>query len=121
MSNVLTAIERAALRRAKSDGWLTLTKDVREVALKRWQRSGHPFAVLRVEPRRASLWFILASGREWAAREKALARDSLANATGVVLTDNSVQAFVELGSEAPVMERLLTAVTPSFTEASAAG
>jgi hypothetical protein len=114
MSKVLTEIERAALRRAKSDGWLTLTKDMRDVALKRWQRecdhSGHPFAVLRMEPQRASLWFILASGREWNAREKALARDSLANARGVLLTPNSAQAFVELGSEAPVMKRLLMAV-----------
>jgi hypothetical protein len=94
-------------------------------ALKRWQLecdgSGRPFAVLRVEAQRASLWFILAGGREWTAREKMLARDSLANATGVVLTNNSAQAFVKRDSEAPVMEQLLRTVTSSFTQASAAG
>jgi hypothetical protein len=112
--NGLTAVEKAALRRAACEGWLTLTTKMRDVALRHWQRecdrSGRPFAVLRLEPQRASLWFILAAGREWAEHEQAHARDALASATGIVLTPRSAQAFVALGSEAPVMAQLLDAI-----------
>src|SRR5690242_10520489 len=105
--NGLTSTERTVLSRAECDGWLTLTPDIRDVALSHWQREcqrcQRSFAVLRLEPQRASLWFVLADGREWAAREQAQARDALRSATGVVLTPRSAQAFVTLGNEVPVM------------------
>jgi hypothetical protein len=112
--NGLTSTELTVLSRAECDGWLTLTADIRDVALIHWQREcrrcQRSFAVLRLEPQRASLWFVLAEGREWAAREQAQARDALRSATGIVLTPRSAQAFVTLGNEVPVMAQLLNSV-----------
>jgi len=107
----LKAEERIALRRAMEDGWLTLTANIRDVALTCWQRecerSGRPFAVVRIEAQRASLWFVLAVGREWTEHEQGRTRDALASATGVVLTSSSVRAFLTLGSEATIMAQLI--------------
>jgi|SwirhisoilCB2_FD_contig_41_11947460_length_504_multi_1_in_0_out_0_1 hypothetical protein len=106
--------ERAALRRAMKEGWLTLTTNVCDVAVTRWQqeceRSGRPFAVVRIEAQRASLWFILATDRKWAEHERDHACNVLANATGVVLTSSSVRAFLSLGSEATTMTQLLAPI-----------
>jgi hypothetical protein len=112
--NGLTSTERTVLSRAECDGWLTLTANIRDVALIHWQREckrcQRSFAVLRLEPQRASLWFVLAEGREWAAREQVQARDALRSAKGIVFTPRSAQAFVTLGSEVPVMAQLLNSV-----------
>jgi hypothetical protein len=106
--------ERAALRRAMKEGWLTLTTNIRDVALTRWQRecerSGRPFAVVRIEAQRASLWFVLATDRKWAEHEQDHTRNVLANATGVVLTSSSVRAFLSLGSEATIMTQLIARI-----------
>jgi len=106
--------ERAALRRAMKEGWLTLTTNIRDVALTRWQleceRSGRPFAVVRIEAQRASLWFVLATDRKWAEHEQDHTRNVLANATGVVLTSSSVRAFLSLGSEATIMTQLIAPI-----------
>jgi hypothetical protein len=106
----LVAEERTALRRAMEKGWLTLTANIRDVALTCWQqeceRSGRPFAVVRIEAQRASLWFVLAAGRKWTEHEQGRTRDALASATGVVLTSSSVRAFLTLGSEATIMAQL---------------
>jgi hypothetical protein len=106
--------ERAALRRAMKEGWLTLTTNIRDVALTRWQRecerSGRPFAVVRIEAQRASLWFVLATDRKWAEHEQDHTRDVLANATGVVLTSSSVRAFLSLGSETTTMTQLIAPI-----------
>jgi hypothetical protein len=114
--------ERAALRRAMKEGWLTLTTNIRDVALTRWQRecerSGRPFAVVRIEAQRASLWFVLATDRKWAEHEQDHTRNVLANATGVVLTSSSVRAFLSLGSEATIMTQLI-APLESAVQASA--
>jgi len=110
----LGTAERAALRRATEEGWLTLTTNIRDVALTRWQRecerSGRPFAVIRIEAQRASLWFVLATDRKWAEHEQDHTRNVLANATGVVLTSSSVRAFLSLGSEATTMTQLLAPI-----------
>jgi hypothetical protein len=111
MANSFTAVERTALRRAKLDGWLTLTSEIGDVALARWQhqcgRSGGPFAVLRLEPRRATLWFVLSAAKEWDEEERSTVGAVLAEASGVILTASSVRAFAALDHAAGIMARLL--------------
>jgi hypothetical protein len=109
------AIERVALRQAQSDGWLTLTAEMRDVLVTHWQRqcasAGRPFTVLRLDPRRASLWFFPSADTVWTERELTFFRDVLANESGVVLTPFGVRAFVTSGHESTVMSRLLGATS----------
>ena len=108
--------ELAALRMAGENGWLTLTPDIGDGALDRWQheceRAGKAFAVVRLEPRRASLWFVLESGRDWLDDEQRRIGTALDGAKGFILTNNSVRAFADLGGEADIMRMLLAAVSP---------
>ena len=112
----LTHSESEALSLAAIDGWLTVTPEIGDTALARWQlereRAAQPFAVARIEPQRATLWFILQAGREWGDEERGSISRLLATVLGFILTPNSVRAFVQLGSEATVMRHLL-AVTGS--------
>jgi len=105
--------ELAALESAAENGWLTLTPEVGDRALAAWQhaceRSGKAFAVIRLEPKRASLWFLLTTEREWTQTEQARILAALANTTGYVVTSNNARAFVPLGAEADVMQQLLVA------------
>lgn len=106
--------EIQALAIAKEDGWLTLTREVGDRALEQWQddcaRYGRPFAVVRPETTRVSIWFVLAVGREWSAIERGVVTSTLADAKGFILSDNAVRAFVEPGMESRLM-RKLTALT----------
>jgi len=110
IANSFTAAERDALGHAKRNGWLTLTAEIGDAALARWQqecrRSGRPFAVLRLEPARATLWFVLPAAQEWREEERAEICAVLAQATGAIITANSARAFVALGSAAEIMARL---------------
>src|SRR3984893_14115944 len=85
-----TAIERTALRQAQSDGWLTLTAEMRDVLVSHWQGQcasvRRPFTVLRLDPRRASLWLFPSADTVWTEQELTFFRDVLANENGVVLT-----------------------------------
>ncbi len=107
----LTRAELKALYLAASEGWLTITPEIGDRAVARWQherdRAARPFAVARIEPKRATLWFILQAGREWDDEERSQIGRLLAAVLGFILTPNSVRAFVQLGSEATVMRRLL--------------
>jgi hypothetical protein len=107
----LSRIELDALKRASETGWLTITSAIGQQALTRWQREcdrrGKAFAMVRVEPRRATLWFILATNHEWTEAEQVDVRAAVATATGCVVTANSACAFAKLGTEAALMERLL--------------
>ncbi len=93
--------ELAALESAAENGWLYLTPAIGDRALAAWQhaceRSGKAFAVIRLEPRRASLWFLLTTEREWTQTEQARILAALANTTGYVVTSNNARAFVPLG------------------------
>jgi hypothetical protein len=105
MSEV-TAIERAALRQAQSDGWMTLTAEMRDVLVTHWQRqcasARRPFTVLRLDPQRASLWFFPSADTVWAEQELTFFRDVLTNESGVVLTPFGIRAFVTSGHESTV-------------------
>jgi hypothetical protein len=105
-----TAIERTALRQAQSDGWLTLTAEMRDVLVTHWQRqcasAGRPFTVLRLDPRRANLWLIPSAENMWTELELTFFRNVLANESGVVLTPFGIRAFVTSGHESTVMNRL---------------
>jgi hypothetical protein len=105
--------ELAALESAAENGWLTLTPGIGDRALAVWQRacerSGKAFAVIRLEPKRASLWFLLTTEREWTQTEQVRILAALANTTGYVLTSNNARAFARLGAEADVMQQLLAA------------
>jgi len=107
----LTRSELDALTLAEAEGWLTVTPEIGDMAVARWQherdRLARPFAVVRMEPQRATLWFILQAGREWGDEERGQLSRLLATVIGFILTPNSVRAFVQLGSEATVMRHLL--------------
>lgn len=110
-----TAIERAALRQAQGDGWLTLTAEMRDGLVTHWQRqcasAGRPFTVLRLNPRRASLWLIPCADTVLTEEELTFFRTVLANESGVVLTAFGVRAFVTPGHESTVMNWLLSATS----------
>jgi hypothetical protein len=103
--------ERLALLRAETDGWLTLTTGLQETILAHWhlrcRRTQQPFAVLRMEPARASLWLFPSADTEFSAQELTLLREVLADATGVVLAPSGARAFVSSGDESELMARLL--------------
>jgi hypothetical protein len=107
----LSEIDRAALRRAAAQGWLTLTPDLGEAALTVWRRecarAKWPFAVARPEPKRATVWLALPPERAWGDHEQQLVRDGLTDAAGIVLCPAGVRAFVPLGAEQAIMPRLL--------------
>ena len=107
----LSNVDRAALRRAGSQGWLMLNPDLCDAALTVWQRecarARWPFAVVRPEPRRATMWLALPPGREWSDNEQQMVREDLADAAGVALYPTGMRAFLPLGSEQTVMPRLL--------------
>src|ERR1700730_16849215 len=106
-----TAIERTALRQAQFDGWLTLTAEMRDVLVIHWQRqcasAGRPFAVLRLDPRRASLWLFPSADTVWTEQELTSFRDVLANESGVALTSLGLRAFVTSGHDITLFEQLL--------------
>jgi hypothetical protein len=114
-----TAIERTALRQAQSDGWLTLTAEMRDVLVTHWQgqcaSAGRPFTVLRLDPRRASLWFFPSADTVWTEQELTFFRNVLANESGVVLS--GIRAFVTSGHESTVMKRLLGATSGTIHRA----
>jgi hypothetical protein len=109
----LTEAEQSALRLAEENGWLTLTREIGQQALACWQhdceRFGRPFAVVRPEPSRASIWFVLTTGRLWTSDEQKRVRAALADSTGFILTDNQARAFAALGAETVLMQQLLAA------------
>jgi hypothetical protein len=116
-----TAIERTALRQAQSDGWLTLTAEMRDVLVSHWQRQcasdGRPFTVLRLDPRWASLWLIPSADTVWTEQELTFFRNVLANESGVVLTPFGIRAFVTSGHESTVMSQLLGATSGTIHRA----
>ncbi len=105
--------ELDALRLARERGWLTLTPEIGDAALARWQREceglGRPFAVIRIEPARATLWFVLASGREWSDAEQRRINAALARATGFIVTRNHARVFAKSRAAAGLMRELLFA------------
>lgn len=105
--------ELAALEAAAENGWLTLTPVIGDRALAVWQQqcehAGKAFAVIRVEPYRASLWFMLSTAREWTQTEQARILGALVNTTGYVVTSNNARAFTRRGAENDVMQLLLAA------------
>ncbi len=113
LASELTNYELQALSSAATEGWLTVTPEIGDMALACWQHEreelGRPFAVVRIEPQRATLWFILQSGREWDDEARGRISRLLATVIGFILTPNSVRAFVKLGTEAAVMRHLLAA------------
>jgi hypothetical protein len=108
---VLTPIEARALKAAKAAGWLTVTPQISQRAISRWQRecdrNSTAFAMVRMEPRRASLWVFHVRNQEWTTEQQEKIRAALASASGCVVSSNSVCAFAPLGSEALLMEHLL--------------
>jgi hypothetical protein len=117
-----TAIEQTALDQAQSDGWLTLTAEMRDILVTHWQRqcasAGRPFAVLRVDPRRASLWLFPSADGVWTEQELTFFHNVLANERGVVLSPLGIRAFVSSGHESTVMNRLLGATSGTIYRAS---
>jgi hypothetical protein len=109
----LSKIELDALRLASERGWLTVTPAIGDGALAQWQREcerlAQPFAVIRIEPGRATLWFVLASGREWSDADQRQINAALAHATGFVVTRNHARVFAESGAAAELVRRLLAA------------
>jgi len=110
---VRSALESRELRTARARGWLTLTSGSGDRLLQRWQREceqlAQPFAVVRMEPQRATLWFILREDQEWTPSQQEQVRSMLAGATGCVVQANSACAFAKHGAEHALMKRLLTA------------
>lgn len=107
----LSDMDRAALRRAAACGWLTLTPELGDAALAAWRRqcarARWPFAVVRPEPKRATMWLTLPPGGEWDQREQQLARDVLTHAAGVVLYPAGARAFLASSTQGIVMRQLL--------------
>jgi hypothetical protein len=107
----LTETEARAVAEARECGWLTLTAAIGEDALGLWQsdceRNARPFAVVRPERNRASLWFVLADGAEWSAEQERHAREALREAHGFILSENSARAFAKSGSAAELMRELI--------------
>ncbi len=105
--------ELAALKSARENGWLTLTLEIGDHALAEWQheceRSGKAFAVIRLEAKRASLWFMLTTEREWTQTEQARILAALSNTIGYVVASNNARAFTRLTVENDVMQKLLAA------------
>ena len=120
--NEFTVVERAALRQAQSDGWLTLTAEMRDVLVTHWQRqcasAGRPFAVLRLDPRRANLWLFPSADAMWTEQELTFFHNVLANERGVVLSPLGIRAFVSSGHESTVMKGLLGATSGTIYRAS---
>lgn len=112
---VSSALESRELRTARERGWLTLTSTSGDRILQRWQREceqlAQPFAVVRMEPQRATLWFVLRDDQEWTPSQQEQVRSMLAGATGCVVQANSACAFAKHGAEHALMERLLTAAS----------
>lgn len=113
LAGVFNQAELAALESAAENGWLTLTPEIGDLALAHWQHTcegcGKAFAVVRLEPKRASLWFLLTTERAWTQAEQARILAALANTTGYVVTCNNARAFAPLGAETGVMQQLLAA------------
>jgi hypothetical protein len=111
----LNQAELAALASAAQAGWLTLTSEIGDQALSQWQseceRCGKAFAVVRLESKRASLWFLLTTEREWTPAEQRRITAALAKTTGYVVSGNQARGFTRLGDEAEVMQQLLAADT----------
>lgn len=108
---VLTATEVCTLKAAADRGWLTVTPQTEQRVLNRWQREcdikSAPFAMVRTEPQRASIWVFQSRDREWTVEQQEAIRSTLATASGCVVTANSVCAFAKLGAESILMEKLL--------------
>jgi hypothetical protein len=115
VGGVFDRAELAALKSAGENGWLTLTPAIGDQALAAWrhecERSGKAFAVLRLEAKLASLWFLLTTEREWTQPEQARILAALANTIGYVVTSNKARAFTRLGVEDDVMQTLIAANT----------
>ncbi|HZP44497.1 MAG TPA: hypothetical protein VFB15_02500 [Candidatus Binataceae bacterium] len=106
-----TPREAEALAEAREAGWLTVNRAIGEGALAQWQfeceRYGRPFAVVRQEPSRNSIWFVLAAGRAWSERERSLAGHVLSSTQGFILSENSLRAFTGPDDAGRLMRRLL--------------
>src|SRR5271169_2080843 len=98
----LTPNELDALKQASAQGWLTVTSAMGDTVLTYWQREcerfAQPFAVIRVEPKRATLWVVLAPGREWNDAEQLWINAALADSIGVVVMRDHVRGFAEAGA-----------------------
>jgi hypothetical protein len=109
----LGKIELDALNLARARGWLTLTPAVGDAALAHWQRDCErlvqPFAVVRIEPKRATLWFVLALRREWNDAEQRRINAVLARSMGFIVTRNHARVFVEPEAAPQLMRQLLAA------------
>jgi hypothetical protein len=109
----LTQKELDALKQAQAQRWLTLTPDIRDAVLTYWQREcerfARPFAVVRVEQQRATLWFVLAPGHAWNDDEQGRINAALAGASGFVVTRNHARVLAEPSAAATLMRRLLAA------------
>jgi hypothetical protein len=109
----LGAKERTALLDAESHGWLTLTAGLDDDIVTHWHLKCYlarrPFAVLREEPGRASLWLYPTANGEFTDRELESFQRALADATGVVLARHCVLAFASPDSGSILMTRLLAA------------
>ena len=103
----------ATLRLARRNGWLRLTPDVSDRVVACWQRQckrfSRPFAVVRIEPRRASLWLILGAESEWGRQAQGRLNAAMTQSRGFVLTSNSVRAFVDRAGADALMTCLLAA------------
>jgi hypothetical protein len=117
-----TAIEQTALDQAISDGWLTLTAEMRDLLVTHWQRqcasAVRPFAVLRLDPRQASLWLFPNADAVWTEQELTFFHNVLANERGVVLSPLGIRAFVSSSHESTVMNRLLGGTSGAIYRAS---
>jgi hypothetical protein len=106
-----TDAEQGALRRANLTGWLILGRDLPETTLAVWQNrcesSAMPLAVLQPEATRATVWIFLTAERAWTRRQQALVERALAQATGVVLTNNGVSAFLPPRLAVPITRKLV--------------
>src|SRR2546425_8279585 len=89
----LTQKELEVLKQAAVRGWLTLNPEIRDVVVTYWQREcerfARPFAVIRSEPQRATLWVVLAPGREWDEAQQRRINAVLARAQGFIVTRSS--------------------------------
>src|SRR5260370_39552010 len=105
-----TAIEQTALDQAQSDGWLTLTAGMRDLLVTHWQwqcaSAGRPFAVLRLDPRQASLWLFPNADAVWTEQELTFFHNVLATERGGVLSPLSIRAFVSSGHQSTILNRL---------------
>jgi hypothetical protein len=107
--------ELRALRRARCNGWLEVTSDIRDIAIEHWQqecqRERKVFALSRPEGKRTSIWLILPEGWCWNQTQRnELATSSLEGAKGILFRENSVRAFVPPGSEVEIFGGLLRAI-----------